>query len=125
MEVQRLPKYDPGSRHLLTVVDALTKYAWVLPLKKETGTESVKAFEKVLKNGEQRPMQLRKDHGQEFYNQTFQNFLKKETFITFSHTGMPKQPCCNGSIGHSKGACKVTLRQPIPYGMTMCCSHWY
>ena len=51
MEVQRLPKYDPGSRHLLTVVDALTKYAWVLPLKKETGTESVKAFEKVLKNG--------------------------------------------------------------------------
>ena len=103
MEVQRLAKYYPGSRHLLTVVDAFSKYAWVQPLKKETGTELVKAFEKVLKSGERRPMQLRTDRGQELYNQTFQNFLKKENIHHFSTHGDAKAAMVKRFIRTFKG----------------------
>ena len=33
VEVQRLAKHNRGIRYLLTVVDVLSKYAWVQPLK--------------------------------------------------------------------------------------------
>ena len=50
----------------------------------------MKAFEKVLKSGERRPIELRTDRGQEFYNQTFQNFLKKENIHHFAKHGDAK-----------------------------------
>ena len=51
VEVQPLAKYNRGLRYLLTVVDVLSKYAWVQPLKDKTGVALVKAFEKILKQG--------------------------------------------------------------------------
>ena len=36
VEVQPLAKYNRGLRYLLTVVDVLSKYAWVQPLKDKT-----------------------------------------------------------------------------------------
>ena len=47
VEVQRLAKYNRGIRYLLTVVDVLSKYAWVQPLKDKTGVALVRAFEKI------------------------------------------------------------------------------
>ena len=49
VEVQRLSKYNRGYRYLLTVIDVLSKYAWVQPLKAKTGIQLVKAFEKIFK----------------------------------------------------------------------------
>lgn len=51
VEVQRLSKNDRGNRYLLTIIDVLSKFAWVQALKAETGTELVKALEKILKGG--------------------------------------------------------------------------
>ena len=53
VEVQRLSK----NNRLLTVIDVLSKLAWVQALKAKTGIERMKAFEKILKGG-RRPMQL-------------------------------------------------------------------
>lgn len=35
MDVQKLGKWNQGHRYILTVVDVLSKYAWIVPLKKQ------------------------------------------------------------------------------------------
>ena len=62
VEVQRLSKNNRGYRYLLTVIDVLSKFAWVQALKAKTGIELVKAFEKILKGG-RRPTRLQTDQG--------------------------------------------------------------
>ena len=89
VEVQTLSRHNRGYRYLLTVIDVLSKYAWVQPLKDKTGVQLVKAFEKILKTG-RRPIQLQTDRGKEFYNKTFQSFLEKEKIHHFSTHGDAK-----------------------------------
>ena len=45
VEVQTLAKYK-GNRYLLTVIDVLSKYAWVEPCKSKTGVAVTEAFGK-------------------------------------------------------------------------------
>ena len=44
VETQNLAKENQGTRYLLTVIDVLSKYAWVRPLKNKTGESVVKSF---------------------------------------------------------------------------------
>ena len=60
VEVQPLAKYNRGIRYLLMVLDVLSKYAWVQPLKAKTGVALVKAFDKILKQG-RKPNRLQTD----------------------------------------------------------------
>jgi len=89
VEVQPLAKYNCGIRYLLTVLDVLSKYAWVQPLKAKTGVALVKAFHKILKQGRQ-PNRLQTDRGTEFYNLTFQRWLKDQRIPDFSTEGDAK-----------------------------------
>lgn len=75
VDVSSLAKFNRGYKYLLTVIDVLSKYAWVVPLKDKTGTTLVKAFTKILKQGRQ-PSLLHTDKGREFINSRFQSFLK-------------------------------------------------
>ena len=70
VEVQSLAKYNRGIRYLLTVVDVLSKFAWVHPLKDKTGAKVVEAFEEIVSQGRQ-PNRLQTDKGKEFYNRSF------------------------------------------------------
>ena len=99
VEVQPLAKYNQGIRYLLTVLDVLSKYAWVQPLKAKTGVALVKAFNKILKQGRQ-PNHLQTDRGTEFYNRTFQRWLKDRGVNHFPPRGMPKPPWWNDSTVH-------------------------
>ena len=49
VEMQPLKQWNRGMRYLLTVVDGLSKYAWVEPLKAKTGVAVAAAFERILK----------------------------------------------------------------------------
>ena len=89
VEVQPLAKYNRGLRYLLTVVDVLSKYAWVQPLKDKTDVALVKAFEKILK-GRRHPNRLQTDRGKEFYNRTFQRWLDEQGIRHFSTEGDAK-----------------------------------
>ena len=89
VEVQPLAKYNRGIRYLLTVLDVLSKYAWVQPLKVKTGVALVKAFDKILKQGRQ-PNRLQTDRGTEFYNHTFQRWVKDHGMDHFSTEGDAK-----------------------------------
>ena len=51
-DIKNLSRYNKGVKYLLTVVDVLSKYAWVVPMKNKTGAEQKRAFESILKEGE-------------------------------------------------------------------------
>ena len=46
IEVGNIAKSNRGYRYLLTVVDVLSKYAWVEPVKSKTGKDVAAAFER-------------------------------------------------------------------------------
>ena len=97
VEVQRLAKHNRGIRYLLTVVDVLSKYAWVQPLKTKTGVALVKAFEKIVRQG-RHPKRLQTDRGKEFYNRTFQRWVDEQDINHFRPKGMPKPVWWNDLI---------------------------
>ena len=90
VEMQKVSRYNNGIRYLLTVIDVLSKYAWVVPLKNKTGKEVVKVFERILKTSQRKPQNLQTDKGKEFYNGLMQQWLKKEGIYHFSTEGDAK-----------------------------------
>ena len=91
VEVQTLAKYNKGNRYLLTVLDVLSKHAWVEPVKNKTGKAVTEAFEKILKRAKGRkPQNLQTDDGKAFYNKTFQELMKREKINHFSTAGDTK-----------------------------------
>ena len=89
VEVQPLAKYNRGVRYLMTVVDALSNYAWVQPLKAKTGVAVVQDFDKILRQG-RRPNRRQTDRGKEFYNRTFKQWTQKHGIHHFSTDGNAK-----------------------------------
>jgi transposase InsO family protein len=71
-----------------TIIDVLSKYAWVEAIKAKTGENLVKSFEKIIKKG-CKPKMVHTDTGAEFINKQFQTFLKKHDiryFWTYNET---------------------------------------
>ena len=88
VDLQHLSQWNQGYKYLLTCIDVLSKYAWVVPLKSKTGASLVVAFESIFQEG-RKPEKLQTDAGTEFKNKTFQTFLKKENvhhFVTYNET---------------------------------------
>jgi transposase InsO family protein len=83
VDVARLSKDNKGIKFLLTCIDVLSKYAWVVPLKDKTGKSLVAAFETIFKTGRQ-PLALQTDKGTEFLNRPFQKFLKDHNVSFFT-----------------------------------------
>ena len=48
-----LSKANKGYNYILTVIDVLSKFAWVEPIKTKSGENLVQAFEKICKKGRQ------------------------------------------------------------------------
>lgn len=74
VDLKGISRVNQGFNYLLTVIDVLSKYAFVQPLKDKTGESIIKAFQHILK--ERQPRVLRTDRGTEFENRKFQSFLK-------------------------------------------------
>ena len=62
-----------GFRFLLCVIDILSKYAWVVPLKDKKGVSIVDAFQKILDKSRRKPNKIWVDKGSEFFNNSFKN----------------------------------------------------
>lgn len=75
VDVSRISSYNKGYKYLLTCMDVLSRYAWVVPLKDKTGKTLVAAFTAIFKSG-RHPIRLQTDKGTEFTNRVFQKFLK-------------------------------------------------
>ena len=75
--VQDVAKENDGVNYLLVVIDVLSKYVWVRPMKNKTARSLLEAFDSILSEG-RKPEKLRTDKGTEFVNDSFQQYLRKK-----------------------------------------------
>ena len=83
VDLGKLESYNKGFKYLLTCIDVLSRYAWIVPLKDKTGKTSKDAFQVIFKSG-RRPIRLQTDKGAEFTNRVFQKFLKEHDVHFFT-----------------------------------------
>ena len=83
VDVSSLSHQNKGYKFLLTCIDVLSKFAWVVPLKNKKGVTLVKAFKKILSSG-RTPVRLYTDKGTEFTNREFQKLLKNKAIYYFT-----------------------------------------
>ena len=81
--MQSLSKYNKGNKYLLCAIDLFSKYAWVVPIKDKKGTSIVNAFKKIISKG-RKPNKIWFDQGNEFYNNSFKDFLKMNNIQMYS-----------------------------------------
>ena len=58
------------------VIDIFSKYDWVVPLKDKSGVSIFDAFQKILDKSARKPNKIWLDKGSEFYNSSFEKWLK-------------------------------------------------
>jgi hypothetical protein len=83
VDLGKLAFYNKGFKYLLTCIDVLSRYAWVVPLKDKTGKTLKEAFQVIFKTGQQ-PIRLQTDKGTEFTNRIFQKFLNEHDVHFFT-----------------------------------------
>lgn len=79
-----LSEFNDGFKYLLTVIDILSKFAWVVPLKDKKGSSLTEAFDSILTSSGRRPGRLQTDKGSEFLNSTFQKYLRDKGIHFFT-----------------------------------------
>ena len=67
-------KYNDGVTFLLLVIDILSKYGWVIPLKNKEGKTVAEALKTIFK--ERKPDKLWTDKGKEFYNKNVKDLIE-------------------------------------------------
>ena len=82
--MQLISKFNKGFRFLLGVIDHFSKYAWVVPLKDKKGVSIVNAFQKILDKSGRKPNKIWVDKGGEFYNSSFEKWLKDNDIEKYS-----------------------------------------
>ena len=75
-DMQLISKFNKRFRFLFCVIDIFNKYVWVVPLKDKKGVSIVNAFQKILKESNQKPNKIWVDKGCEFCNNSFKKWLK-------------------------------------------------
>ena len=71
--MQRISKFNKGFRFLLWFIDIFSKYAWVFPLKDESGITITNGFQKILKESNRKQKKTWVDKGSKFYNSSVEN----------------------------------------------------
>ena len=83
VDVQKFSRFNKGVKFLLTVIDVLTRYAYVVCLKNKTASEVTTAFSTIISD-KNKPKYLESDLGKEFVNKQFKDFLNTNN-ITHYH----------------------------------------
>ena len=82
-DMQSLNKYNKGMKYLLCAIDTFRKYACVLTSKDKKGVSIVNALQKIISE-RRKPNKIWVDQGSEFYNNSFEKFLKTNGIEMFS-----------------------------------------
>ena len=81
--MQLISKFNRRFRPLLCAIDIFSKYARVVPLKDKKDVSIVDAFQKILRNSGRKPNEIWVDKGSEFYNNSFEKWLKDNDIETY------------------------------------------
>ena len=78
------PENNRGYRYVLVVIDNFSKYGWTIPLKNKNAQTIKDSFENILISSKRKPHLIEFDRGKEFYNNIFQDYLKKNNIKLYS-----------------------------------------
>ena len=67
---------NKGFRYIFIIIDNYSKYLRAIPIKNKNSETTTDELPNVLSKSKRRPLKLESDRGSEWYNSTFQNFLK-------------------------------------------------
>lgn len=82
-DMQQISQYNDGYKYILTVIDILSRYAWVRALKSKRGAEVEAAFQSILNEG-RIPQRIQTDQGKEFENSHVRGLLERYDIELFS-----------------------------------------
>lgn len=89
VDMQPHAKQNRGYKYILTIIDALSKYAWAVPVRDKRGDTITAAMRRVLSQNQPRfPVNIQCDQGREFFNSHFQALMKQygiNMYTTYSH----------------------------------------
>ena len=77
VDLRALSARNKNYNYLLTVIDVLSKFAWVRPLKKKDAASVSAEFRTIFESSLRSPEKLVTDFGTEFNNQTFKKLMKE------------------------------------------------
>ena len=80
-DMQSIIKYNKGYAFMLTVIDILSRYAWVIPIKNKSGNEIQRGFQIIFDESGRYPEKLQTDEGKEFFNRKFRDFIQNEPYF--------------------------------------------
>ena len=81
---QIIGKINKGTRFLLCAVDIFSKYASVVPSKDKKDVTIKDAFQNILENSTRKPDKMCSEKGSEFYNSSFQKWLRDNDIEMYS-----------------------------------------
>ena len=82
-----------------------SKYAFVIPLKYKKGSVIVNAFQSILDNSKRKPNKTWIDQGSEFYNKSFNKWLKDNDIFMYSTHNEGKSVVAERFIRTLKNKC--------------------
>ena len=71
-----ISKHKNGIRCLLCVIDIISKYVWVVPLKDKKGVTIINAFQSILDSSKRKSNKMWVDQSSEFYNSSFKEVVR-------------------------------------------------
>ena len=80
-DMSLISKFNKRIKYLLYVIDLFSRYAWVIGIK---GSSIVNGFKKILDTSKRKPNKIWVDHGSEFYDKVFKDFLKENYIEMYS-----------------------------------------
>lgn len=85
-DLSHLKKYNDGFRYILFVIDVVSRYLWVKPLKTKTSKEVAQAFKDIMYTSQRFPALIHTDAGKEFEGEvlTYCRTLGIGTYVTGS-----------------------------------------
>ena len=84
-DMQKLKDKNDGYNYLLTCIDVLSKFAWIIPVKSKDAKHMLAAMRALLRRARPRkPQRLQTDKGKEFFNRDVSAFLKQQDIHHFA-----------------------------------------
>ena len=84
VDLSSLSRVNDNYKFLLTCIDVLSKYAWVVPMKDKSAKSLVDAVAYIFTTSKRMPNKIQGDKGKEFVNRKFKSFLKDHRVHFFS-----------------------------------------
>ena len=84
VDISKLAKHNDGFKFIMVVIEVLSKYAWLEPLKSKNGIATKNALEYIFSETIRRPKVTQTDKGTEFFNVLAKTYLSNNNFKLFA-----------------------------------------